>query len=91
MALATQVTAEIVNNYQRGDKDTGSVDVQVALITQRIRDLTEHFKVHKKDVHSKYGLQKLVSQRRKLLKYLKRVDLGRYYELIKRLELRDSY
>lgn len=91
MVMTAQESAKIVSEFQRGTGDTGSPEVQVALQTTRIKQLTEHFKVNKKDVHSRRGLLRLVSQRRKLLKYLKRKDLSRYRDLIQRLELRDSY
>jgi small subunit ribosomal protein S15 len=80
--------AEIVKEYCTHDSDTGSPEVQVALLTTRILELTEHFKIHKKDHHSRRGLLKLVSQRRRQLNYLKGVELGRYKSLIKRLGLR---
>ena len=73
------------------DTDTGSSEVQATLLTDRIRYLTEHFKIHKKDLHSKYGLQAMVNRRRKLLKYLKRKNNSSYMSLISKLELRDSY
>ncbi len=79
---------EIVKNYQRSDGDTGSSEVQVALLTERIKYLTEHLKVHRKDHHSRRGLLLLVSQRRALLDYLKRKNDARYRELIDRLEIR---
>ena len=88
MAITTAQKAELVTNYQRGTSDTGSPEVQVALLTARINDLTGHFKSHVKDHHSRRGLLKMVNQRRKLLDYLKRVDQGRYQELIGRLGLR---
>lgn len=91
MALAGEAIAEIVKTYQKSANDTGSPEVQVALLTSRIKYLTEHFKVHRKDFHSRRGLQALVNQRRKLLRYLKRNSIDRYRDLIKRLELRDSY
>jgi small subunit ribosomal protein S15 len=91
MSLNSADKAAIVNEYKRSDKDTGSPEVQVSLITGRIKYLTEHFKEHKKDFHSRRGLQELVNKRRKLLKYLKRNDHARYQTLIKTLELRDSY
>jgi small subunit ribosomal protein S15 len=75
-------------DYARGEGDTGSAEVQVALLTQRIRDLTEHLKTHKKDHHSRRGLLKMVGQRRRLLNYLQSRDLERYRSLIKELELR---
>ena len=90
MALTTAERADIVKQFQRHDTDTGTPEVQVALLTARIQYLTEHFKSFKKDVHSRRGLQMLVNQRRKLLKYMKRKDLARYQDVIKRLKLRDS-
>ncbi|MBA3535673.1 MAG: 30S ribosomal protein S15 [Tatlockia sp.] len=91
MSLTSVQKAEIVNEYKRADNDTGSPEVQVSLITGRIKYLTEHFKVNKKDFHSRRGLQELVNKRRKLLKYLKRNDQARYQTLIQSLGLRDSY
>ena len=88
MALAAEVKKDVVNEYKRGENDTGSPEVQVALLTKRITGLTEHFATHKHDHHSRRGLLKLVNQRRKLLDYLKKRDLGRYQELIKSLGLR---
>ena len=79
---------EIISNYKTHDKDTGSPEVQVALLSARIEYLTEHFKVHKKDHHSRRGLLKLVGQRRRLLEYLKNKDVNRYRRLIERLGLR---
>ena len=78
----------MVKQYQRSGTDTGSPEVQVALLTERINGLTEHFKTHVKDFHSRRGLLKLVSQRRKLLDYLKRKDADKYRGLIERLSLR---
>ncbi|MDR3442214.1 MAG: 30S ribosomal protein S15 [Legionella sp.] len=91
MSLNSADKAAIVNEFKRADKDTGSPEVQVSLITGRIKYLTEHFKVNKKDFHSRRGLQELVNKRRKLLKYLKSNDKARYQTLIQKLELRDSY
>ena len=91
MSLSSAQRAEIVSQYQRSDQDTGSSEVQVSLMTGRIKYLTEHFKINKKDFHSRRGLQRLVNQRRKLLKYLKREDHSRYAALIQSLGLRDSY
>ncbi len=88
MALTTEVKKKIVKTHQRSDLDTGSSEVQIALITKRILDLTEHFKTHAKDVHGKRGLIKLVNQRRNLLDYLKRTNLKKYSSLIKELEIR---
>ena len=80
--------AEIIKEYGRSEGDTGSPEVQVALLTERIRDLTEHLKVHKKDHHSRRGLLMMVGQRRNLLEYLKKKDIERYRSLIERLGLR---
>ncbi|MDF1758131.1 MAG: 30S ribosomal protein S15 [Legionellaceae bacterium] len=91
MTLTSVQTAEIVNNYKQSENDTGSSEVQVSLMTSRIKYLTEHFKQHKKDFHSRRGLQALVNRRRKLLKYLKKENIERYSSLIKSLGLRDSY
>ncbi|MFI4962836.1 MAG: 30S ribosomal protein S15 [Legionellales bacterium] len=91
MSLTSADKAEIVNQYKRDEKDTGSPEVQVSLITGRIKYLTDHFKQNKKDFHSRRGLQELVNKRRKLLKYLKREDSARYKTLIQSLGLRDSY
>jgi len=81
-------TAEIRKEYQQSDRDTGSVEVQVALLTSRIVELTEHLKMHKKDHSSRRGLLTLVNKRRKLLRYVTKKDSNRYQELIKRLGLR---
>jgi small subunit ribosomal protein S15 len=88
MAVAQEQTQAIVQDYRLHDSDTGSPEVQVALLTNRIRYLTEHFKVHAKDHHSRRGLLKLVSQRRRLLDYLKGEDFSRYRALIERLGIR---
>lgn len=88
MAITAVDTAKIVKEYQRAPNDTASPEVQVALLTSRITYLTEHFKVNKKDNHSRRGLLALVSQRRSLLDYLKREDVSRYQTLIGRLNLR---
>lgn len=80
-----------LGQFKHSEQDTGSSEVQVALLTGRIKHLTEHFKSHKGDLHSKYGLQKLVSRRRKLLVYLKRNQPDHYRRLIEALNLRDSY
>jgi small subunit ribosomal protein S15 len=82
------VKADIVSKFQRAANDTGSPEVQVALLTARITQLTEHFKLHTKDHHSRRGLLKMVSRRRKLLDYLKRTDFEAYKNLIERLGLR---
>jgi small subunit ribosomal protein S15 len=88
MPLSSEAKAEIIAEHSRGDADTGSPEVQVALLSKRIADLTEHFGEHKKDHHSRQGLLKLVNKRRKLLDYLKAKDQGRYRELIQKLGLR---
>ncbi len=88
MPLEKNVKSEIVAEHGRGDGDTGSTEVQVALLTQRIRDLTEHLKIHKKDHHTRRGLLKLVGQRRRLTNYLKKVDIERYRALIAKLGIR---
>jgi len=88
MVLQVAQKAQVVKRYQRSAQDTGSPEVQIALLTERINDLTDHFKTHVKDFHSRRGLLKLVSQRRKLLDYLKRMDADKYRGLIERLGLR---
>lgn len=88
MSLSAQRKSEIVKEYQRGDADTGSPEVQVALLTAEIEHLSDHFKTHIHDHHSRQGLLRKVSQRRKLLDYLKKKNLDRYRELIGRLGLR---
>jgi small subunit ribosomal protein S15 len=85
MSIDTQA---IIKEYQKDASDTGSTDVQIALLTARIRYLTEHFKTHKKDHHSRRGLLKLVSQRKKLLSYIKSNDINSYANLISRLGIR---
>jgi small subunit ribosomal protein S15 len=88
MAITTENKAKIVTDFQRAQGDTGSPEVQVALLTARINDLTGHFKEHMKDHHSRRGLLRMVSRRRKLLDYLKRTNLDGYRALIERLGLR---
>ena len=88
MSLQVAQKAQVVKQYQRAGNDTGSPEVQVALLTERINGLTEHFKSHVKDFHSRRGLLKMVSQRRKLLDYLKRSDADKYRSIIERLGLR---
>ena len=85
MSIDTQA---IIKEYQKDASDTGSADVQIALLTARIRHLTEHFKTHKKDHHSRRGLLRLVSQRKKLLSYIKSNDINSYADLISRLGIR---
>ena len=79
---------EIINQYRRDEKDTGSSEVQIALLTERINELTEHLKVHKKDNHSRRGLLKMVGKRRNLLNYLAKKDEEAYKELVKKLGIR---
>lgn len=86
--ITQQQKHEIINLHKRGDDDTGSPEVQIALLSEKIRYLTDHFKTHKKDHHSRRGLLKMVSQRRRLLDYLNRKDHERYRVLIQKLELR---
>ncbi len=88
MALNTDRTAEIIAEFKTSESDTGSPEVQVALLTERIIYLTEHFKTHKKDHHSRRGLLKLVSRRRRLLDYVRGKDVERYRNLIERLGIR---
>ena len=88
MVLTTEDKKEIIEKFKLHGKDTGSSEVQIALLSNRISYLTEHFKTHKKDHHSRRGLLKLVGQRRKLLNYLKKSDLNRYQQIIKDLSIR---
>lgn len=88
MALSAEAKAEVINAHQTQKGDTGSPEVQVALLTTNINSLQEHFSTHKKDHHSRQGLIRMVNQRRKLLDYLKSKDRSRYQALIKRLNLR---
>jgi len=88
MSFDAEVKAKIVKEYARSENDTGSPEVQVALLTGRIQHLTDHFKTHKGDHHSRRGLLRLVNQRRSLLDYLRKKDIERYRDLINRLGLR---
>ncbi|MDP3182563.1 MAG: 30S ribosomal protein S15 [Desulfobaccales bacterium] len=88
MGLSTEHKQEIINRYRLHDADTGSPEVQVAILSERITYLTDHFKTHGKDHHSRRGLIKLVGQRRRLLNYLKNKDIDRYRTLIEQLGLR---
>ncbi|WP_456416205.1 30S ribosomal protein S15 [Thiolapillus sp.] len=88
MSMSAEIKKQIVEEYGKSPTDTGSTEVQVALLTWRINDLTPHFKEHKKDHHSRQGLIRMVNSRRKLLDYLKGKDVERYRDLIKRLGLR---
>lgn len=88
MALTKEAKDAIVKKYARGKNDTGSAEVQIAILTQEIKDLTEHLKVHSHDFHSRRGLLKKVGHRRSLLNYLKEKDVTRYREIVKSLGLR---
>ena len=88
MSTVKEVKDRIVSDYKTHNSDTGSSQVQIALLTQRINELTEHFKVHKKDNNSRRGLLVMVSRRRRLLDYLRRRDIDQYHEIIKKLGLR---
>ena len=88
MALLKEKKTTIIKTYKEHEKDTGSPSVQVALLTERINSLSSHFKTHKKDHHSRHGLLRMVSIRRRLLDYMKRKNLKEYQELIKKLDLR---
>ena len=88
MALAGEAKQKVISKFRVHKSDTGSPEVQVAILSRRIAELTEHFKTHKKDHHSRRGLLKLVGQRRRLLEYLKNKDVNRYRKIIERLGLR---
>jgi small subunit ribosomal protein S15 len=88
MAITKEQRKKVITEYGENEKDTGSTEVQIALLTERIKDLTEHLKLHKKDHSSRRGLLKLVGQRRRLLKYLKKTDLDTYRGLLEKLGLR---
>ncbi len=88
MSITAERKQEVIGEYARATGDTGSPEVQVAILSERIRNLTEHLKIHKKDFHSRRGLLIMVSQRRQLLDYLKRKEVGRYETLVGRLGLR---
>lgn len=88
MATAKEVKERVLQDFRTHDSDTGSPQVQIALLTQRINELTEHFRTHKKDNHSRRGLLKMVSQRRSLLDYLRRKDIEQYHTVVDRLGLR---
>ena len=88
MSTPKETKEHILTDYRTHESDTGSPQVQVALLTQRINELTEHFRTHKKDNHSRRGLLKMVSQRRSLLDYLKRKDIEQYHSMVERLGLR---
>ena len=86
--ISKEAKADIIEKYKRDEKDTGSPEVQIALLTKRINELTEHLKVHKKDNHSRRGLLKMVGKRRNLLNYLAKKDVNRYREIVEKLGLR---
>ncbi|MCX7796448.1 MAG: 30S ribosomal protein S15 [bacterium] len=88
MSLSKEEKMEVISKYQLHDRDTGSIEVQIALLSERINRLTEHLKIHKKDFHSRRGLLMMVGHRRRLLEYLRRKDLDKYQELVKELGLR---
>jgi small subunit ribosomal protein S15 len=88
MSMSVEEKTQIVSDYRTHDKDTGSPEVQIAILTKRINELTEHFKTHKKDHASRRGLLKMVSKRNQLLKFLTRTDRNRYLQIISRLGLR---
>ncbi|HEX9123317.1 MAG TPA: 30S ribosomal protein S15 [Actinomycetota bacterium] len=88
MAFTKEAKTQLISEYRRSEGDTGSAEVQIAVLTKRIGDLTDHLKAHKKDHHSRRGLLQMVGRRRRLLEYLKREDIERYRELIARLGLR---
>jgi len=88
VVLVKEKREEIINNFKTHSRDTGSAEVQIAILTERINSLGEHFRSHKKDFHSRYGLLKLVGRRRKLLDYLKKKDIRKYEEILEKLKLR---
>ncbi|MGI6559209.1 MAG: 30S ribosomal protein S15 [Limnochordia bacterium] len=88
MSLSKEAKQEIINSFKTHETDTGSPEVQIAILTNRINELTEHLKVHKRDHHSRRGLYKMIGQRRGLLNYLQKKDIERYRNLIERLGLR---
>jgi len=88
MTITAEAKKSLIDGFKQNDKDTGSAPVQIAILTERINMLTDHFKIHKKDHHSRQGLLKLVSQRRKLLEYLKRESSEDYTKILDRLNLR---
>ena len=90
LSITKERTAELIAEYGKDAKDSGSAEVQVAILTERIRNLTEHLKVHKKDNHTRRGLMKLIGKRRGLLKYIKNRNIDEYRNLVKRLGIRDN-
>ncbi len=89
-SITKEETAKLIKEYGKDEKDSGSAEVQVAILTERIRNLTEHLKVHKKDNHTRRGLMKLIGKRRGLLKYIKNRNIDEYGDLIKKLGIRDN-
>lgn len=89
-SITREEVSELIKEYGKGAADSGSAEVQVAILTTRIKNLTEHLKVHKKDNHTRRGLMKLIGKRRGLLKYIKDKDINQYRELIKKLGIRDN-
>lgn len=90
LSIDKQRVSELIKEYGKDDKDSGSAEVQVAILSERIKNLTEHLKVHAKDDHTRRGLRKLIGKRRGLLKYIKDRDINEYRELIKKLGIRDN-
>ena len=90
LSITKERTAELMAEYGKNPQDSGSAEVQVAILTERIRNLTEHLKVHKKDNHTRRGLMMLIGKRRGLLKYIKNRNIDEYRDLIKRLGIRDT-
>ena len=90
LSISKEKTAELIKEFGKSDNDSGSAEVQVAILSERIRNLTEHLKSHKKDNHTRRGLMKLIGKRRGLLKYIKNRDIEEYRALIKRLGIRDN-
>ena len=89
-SISKERVAELMKEYGKNEKDSGSAEVQVAILTERIRNLTEHLKVHKKDNHTRRGLMMIIGKRRGLLKYIKNRDIEEYREIIKKLGIRDN-
>lgn len=90
LSIAKEKVEELIKEFGKGNADSGSAEVQVAILTERIRNLTEHLKTHKKDNHTRLGLMKLIGKRRGLLKYIKNKDINEYRDLIKKLGIRDN-
>jgi small subunit ribosomal protein S15 len=88
MSITKEVKDQMIKEFQHHEKDSGSAEVQVAILTERIKNLTEHFKTHTHDHHSRHGLLKIIGSRRRLLNYIKKNDINKYRELIKRLGIR---